>query len=635
MPADAPDNRRKSWLGILSPSRWRIRLLLAALGVVLLTAIGTLANYAIRAQRYDLEAVGRQAGPGMLYDSENRPIAPLDAGEVAFVPWDEFPQHLINAFVAREDENFFSHSGVVLSSVLRSMIRNLLSMSYQQGASTITMQLTRNVYELQNKTMDRKLLEVALAQRIERRYSKKTILTQYLNRIYFGHHCYGIGAAARHYFNKPVSALNLVECATLAGLVRAPSLCNPETSPSNAEGVKRETLARMLDQDMISQQEYEKAVETPIELNINNEHPASSYTTMEAREEMEELSEQMKDAGGGLSVVTSFNLGMQQYLEEACERALSSVENRGVFPDVWLAQFDSPEQAEAAAKAYRTAKRPRELKKRGSSNDLSDLVQCCVMVIDSRINHKGELMAITGGRSAVDERNRWDDRLMPGKAWAPFVYCTACLPGGEDRHIVARDAVVTGSSIGYDVVRAFAESLKLNAAFPDRAREQDLYNGIFELRRRDLANLLFSLQNQGRGYGLRCIRYVWSRSGKPLYANQPERAPEYIRRESAVSVAGLPPFVTQDTRQTELSVTLPEGHGQWHMIINDRGVCVFVWMGFDNPEHPLSQTREMSRLLRDAASYLARELHTEGRRVLREQMAREKEEEEKKKQQTL
>lgn len=633
MSADAPDNRRKSWLGIFSPSRWRIRLLLVVLGVILLTIVGTLANYAIRAQRYDLEAVGRQAGPGMLYDSENRPIAPLDAGEVSFVPWDEFPQQLINAFVAREDEHFFSHSGVVLSSVLRSMIRNLLSMRYQQGASTITMQLTRNVYELQNKTMDRKLLEVALAQRIERRYSKKTILTQYLNRIYFGQSCYGIGAAARHYFNKPVSALNLVECATLAGLVRAPSLCNPETSLSNAEGVKKETLARMLDQDMISREEYDEAVATPIELNINNEHPASSYTTMEAREEMEELSAQMKDAGGGLSVVTSFNLGMQQYLEEACERALSSVENRGHFPDVWRAQFDSPEQAEVAAKAYRTAKRPRELKKRGISNDLSDLVQCCVMVIDSRLNHKGELMAIAGGRSAVDERNRWDEQLVPGKAWAPFVFCTACLPGGEDRHIVARDAEVTGSSIGYDVVRSFAESLKLHATFPERDREKDLYNGLFELRRRDLANLLFSLQNQGRGYGLRCIRYVWSRSGKPLYANQPERAPEYIRRESAVSVAGLPPFSSQDGRLTELSVTLPEGHGQWHMIINDRGVCVFVWMGFDNPAHPLAQTSEMRRLLRDAASYLARELHTEGRRVLREQMAREKEEEEKKKQQ--
>ena len=151
MSSDSSDNRRKSWLGILSPSRRWLRVLLAIIGLILLAFLGVLGYYAMRAQHYDLGAVGHRPSPGMLFDSRNRPISKLDAGEVDYVPWEQFPRYLVDAFVAREDEKFFSHSGVVLSSVVRSMLRNILSMRYEQGASTITMQLTRNVYELQGR----------------------------------------------------------------------------------------------------------------------------------------------------------------------------------------------------------------------------------------------------------------------------------------------------------------------------------------------------------------------------------------------------------------------------------------------------------------------------------------------------
>lgn len=628
MSSDSSDNRRKSWLGILSPSRRWLRVLLALIGLLLLAFLGVLGYYAMRAQHYDLGAVGHRPSPGMLFDSRNRPISKLDAGEVDYVPWEQFPRYLVDAFVAREDEKFFSHSGVVLSSVVRSMLRNILSMRYEQGASTITMQLTRNVYELQGKSMDRKLLEAALAQRIERHYDKQTIFAQYLNRIYYGQDCYGIGAAARHYFNKEVSALNLSECATLAGLVRAPSLCNPETSIENATGVRNETLARMLELEMISQQEYDAVLATPIKLNINRTKLVASYISMESQHEMETLRDELKDAGGGLSVVTSIDLEMQRYAEEACEMALAAVENPGRFPAPWRAQYETEQQADAAAEDFGKLRRPDSLKPRGSSNNLTDLLQCCVLVIDSRSGHKGELITVTCGRSALDERNRWDAEILPGRAWAPLVYCTACLPGGEERHIVARDARVTGRRIGYDVVRSFVEELKISESFPDREHADDLYEGLFPMPRRNLARLLYSILNQGKGYELHCIRSVWSRGGRCLHSNRDAAAAEYIRRESAVSVAALPPFTSPDGRITELSVTLPDGYGQWSMVSNERGVCVFVWMGFDDPRQPAAQDNKIQPLLRQASRNLARELHGEARRILREQMAREKEKEE-------
>lgn len=627
MPLEPSDNRRKSWLGILSPSRRWLRILLVLIGLALLSILSILGYYALRAQNYDLEAVGHRPSPGMLFDSRNRPISKLDAGEVDYVPWEQFPRYLVDAFVAREDEKFFSHSGVVLSSVVRSLFRNILSMRYEQGASTITMQLTRNVYELQSKSMDRKLLEAAIAQRIERHYDKQTIFAQYLNRIYYGQDCYGIGAAARLYFNKEVSALNLSECATLAGLVRAPSLCNPVTSLENATGVRNETLARMLELEMISQQEYDAALAAPIELNINRSKLVASYISMESRHEMETLRDELKDAGGGLSVVTSIDLEMQCYAEEACEMALAAVENPGSFPSSWRAQYETDQQADAAAAAFGKLKRPDALRPRGASNDLDGLLQCCVLVIDSRSGHKGEVIAVTCGRSVLDERNRWDAEICPGRAWAPLVYCTACLPGGEERHIVARDARVTGRRIGYDVVRAFGEELEVSEHFPDREHEDELYEGLFPMSRRNLARLLYSIRNQGKGYELHCIRSVWSRGGRCLHSNRIDAAPEYIRRESAVSVASLPPFTSPDGRRWELSVTLPGGYGQWNMVSNERGVCVFVWMGFDDPGQAPAEDGDMQVLLRQAAEYLARELHGEARRILREQMAREKEKE--------
>ncbi len=629
------ENRPKRWYSLLTMGQRKLLALAALLSLLVLAGIAVVAFYTIRASEFDLDRVIAGTGESVLFDADNREVGLLSASGNRYTSWDELPENLVNAFVAREDETFFEHGGIVYSSVLRSVLRNLSAMSYEQGASTITMQLTRNVYELRDKSLDRKLLEAVLAQRIEKRYNKATIFTQYLNRIYYGENCYGISRAADYYFGKRVRELNLAECATLAGLVRAPSLCNPCHSMENAMGVKRETLARMLEQGFITQQQHDDAVASPIALvaRASEDSAGGSYPILWANHELKELQPELGANTGGVAVVSNLMLPVQQYAERALERALQAVENPNQFPAEWEPFLSSsPEEAEAQKKSFMTARRPSELKLRQKDNDLSNVLQCCVLVVDARRNRRGKVLAVISGRGAADGIDRWQGTLRPGRVAAPLVFCCACLPGGDSHHIVARSADVTGERLGYDVVHSFMESLKLGISLPERAQEHDLYNGLYDMKRLDLARLLFVLHNQGRGYRLSLVNTIWSRRrGVAIYRYEPEKAPEYIRRESALTVSQLSPFVLTEGKPTVLNESLPDNMGQFSMVCNNNGICTFVWMGLDDASAPAASSRELRRLLPRASLYLAREIHAQTRAIIQE--AKKKEEEEKQKSQ--
>lgn len=614
------ENRRKGWYRVFRIGRRQMVALCVLLGLFFVALLAVAVSYHLRARDYDTAEVVRGGGASVLFDSSGKPVANLTGDLPQPVTWQELPQNLVNAFVAREDENFFDHGGVVFSSVVRSLLRNLSTMEYKQGASTITMQLTRNVFELQGKSLDRKLLEVTLAQRVEDAYDKQTILCQYLSRIYFGQSRYGLRDAAAYYFGKEVRNLNLVECATLAGLVRGPSIFNPVASMEKAMIVKRETLDRMLDAGMISQEERDAAVQAPIELHIgaSAEAPGSgSYPTMWAGRELESLGGDLLQGNRSLSVATNLDLDIQTYLERAVEAALVAVENPHEFPEAWQDKDATPEAAQAQKTAWSKLRRPLTLRRRALDNNLAGLLQCCVLVVDSRRGCKGNVLALVGGRSALDGVDRWTRKVQPGRAVAPLVFSCACLPGGEDMHIVSKDAVLTGKRIGYGVVRNMFETLDLDLQLPEQEQEEDLYAGNFRMKMVDLARLLFDMQNLGRGYRLSLTNTVWSKNRTALYAYEPEKAPEYIRRESAQAVAAIPPFITQDDRSVVLNESFAGNGGQFVMITREKGVAVFVWMGFDDPSSEVARSREMPRLLQKAAANLAREVFEQARSVLR------------------
>lgn len=196
------ENRRKRWYDLFGLLPRNLGRLLLWLGLIPIAFIIVLLVYAWRADQYELDEVLAPLENCAAYDRNGQWIGTLTDHDRVYVARNELPDNLVNAFIAREDEAFFDHGGIVYSSIIRSICRNLTTLSYAQGASTITMQLARNCYELGGKTLDRKVLEMAVARRIEGKYSKDEILTAYLNRIYFGQQCYGIVQAADLYFGK-------------------------------------------------------------------------------------------------------------------------------------------------------------------------------------------------------------------------------------------------------------------------------------------------------------------------------------------------------------------------------------------------------------------------------------------------
>ena len=613
-------NRHKHWYHILFVGHRKLWVIGICVAFVLLAFFTCLVVYSIRASSYDMELVRGGLQGSTLYDSQHRMVATLTERENAPVRWEELPEHLVQAFMAREDAHFFDHSGVVYSALMRSFLRNILSMRYKQGASTITMQLTRHVFELQGKTLDRKLLEIVLAQRVENNFDKHTILCQYLSRIYFGQNCYGIREAARYYFGKSVSELNLAESAMLAGIVRAPSLYNPKRSPKNAKKVRQETLQRMVEQGMITQEQCDQTAEEPVpdltQSGPNTNADDHSYPAMWANAELDALPGVQGELGKGVSAVSHLILPLQQYMEAAVEAAATAVETPGVIPEQWQENVGFNEGQIAR---FSAARRPAWLRPLGAVLKPGQAtLQCCALVVDSRMNHRGNVLAVVAGRHAGDGNNRWLNTVQPGRTIAPLVFCCACLPGGSSHHIVAKSARITGTRLGYDVVRSFFDSLALDTTLPDRDHEDELYDGLFPLRRIDIARLLFDIQNMGKGYKPQLIASVWSHAQRLLYAEEPETAPEYIRRESAVAISHLPPFHYHEGEPIVLHEEMPNNGGYWTMVFNDRGVAAFVWMGLEYPGNEAPPAAPgFNALISQAALALARELHAQARRELR------------------
>lgn len=180
-------------------------------------------------------------------------LAQLSAEEDrVVVAYDELPPNLVNAVVAAEDRDFFTHQGVDPFGIVRAVYRDFRGSQSVQGGSTITQQYVKLVFLTPERTVIRKLREVSMAVKLERRLSKEEILQRYLNRIYFGRGAYGVAAAARTYFGKSIDELDLSESAYLAGLIRSPESADASRDPETATRRRDSVLVAMLEEGYIS-----------------------------------------------------------------------------------------------------------------------------------------------------------------------------------------------------------------------------------------------------------------------------------------------------------------------------------------------------------------------------------------------
>ncbi len=269
-----------------------------------------------------------------IYDANGQPLGTLTSDQnKILLNSGQISPNVKNAVVAIEDARFYEHSGVDFQGIGRALVKDILSQSAQQGASTITEQFVKNALEAQGtRTLFVKFKEAALAYRLERHWSKDKILTQYLNTIYFGEGAYGIEAAARTYFGDAhpgcgtatepcASVLEPWEAATLAAIIASPSAYDPKVYPENSLGRRNLVLEKMYEQGYISQEQFEEgtkqALPSPNDIEPPTIDSKAPYFTAYLRQQLVERYGASKAFFGGLKVKSTLDLQLQEAAEEA------------------------------------------------------------------------------------------------------------------------------------------------------------------------------------------------------------------------------------------------------------------------------------------------------------------------------
>jgi penicillin-binding protein 1A len=264
-----------------------------------------------------------------IYSDDDVLIGELSAEKGIFVPLDSIPKNMVNAVIAVEDSRFWKHRGIDYIAIGRAFMQDLIHARLKEGASTLTQQLAKVVFLSPEKTIKRKIMEVALAVKIEKSLTKKEILELYLNKVYFGHGAYGVEMASQVYFGKSVRQLNLAEASMLAGLVKGPTVFSPFNNLSKAKERQAVVLMRMEEEGYISKAKREAAYRQPLYLSsLRKGIEADSYFTEYIRRYLEDKYGDDAVYKTGLKVYTTLNRGMQVAAISAVQNGLRDLDKR-------------------------------------------------------------------------------------------------------------------------------------------------------------------------------------------------------------------------------------------------------------------------------------------------------------------
>lgn len=324
-----------------------------------------------------------------IYDCKGRLITTVHAEENRIpVSIDQVPVNLQNAFIAAEDVRFYDHYGIDPRGIFRAMFHNVVSGNATgQGGSTITQQLARNAFLSQEQTLKRKLLEVILALKIEREYTKQEILEMYMNQIYFGQGCYGVETASRVYFGKEAKDLTLPQCAMLAGLPNSPNYYSPFRSVEAAKYRQAIVLDQMAKYGYITEGQAEEAKKADLGLEkpkeASSSHEVASYFVNYVIKAISDKYDSDAIYKEGLQVYTTLDLDMQKAAEASMHRNL---------PDAYT--------------------------------DANKLTQPQGALVSIEVG-TGYVKAMVGGRGQDQFNRAVQMTRQPGSAFKPFVYLAA------------------------------------------------------------------------------------------------------------------------------------------------------------------------------------------------------------------
>ncbi len=303
--------------------------LLVLLSAAVGAAVGLLLVYSTDLPQVEELERYRPSSVTELYDGQGRVIGTFALQRRVIASYDDYPEVLRNALISIEDKDFYQHSGINLWRIAGAAYRDIESGGKVQGASTLTMQLARNLFLSPDRSFYRKVQEALLAIQIERRFTKPQIFKLYANQIYLGHGAYGYEAASEYYFSKPAKKLKLEEAALLAGLPKAPQYYSPITHPDRALKRRNLVLNAMLEDGKITAAQAADARNRPIVLDVQKDpNSLAPHYVEEIRRYLEAKYGSDQVHAGGLRVYTSLDMDLQKSARQALLDGLATYERR-------------------------------------------------------------------------------------------------------------------------------------------------------------------------------------------------------------------------------------------------------------------------------------------------------------------
>ncbi len=471
-----------------------------------------------------------------VYDAAGREIAAFEVENSQPIALDDVPRHVIDAFLAVEDNEFYVHHGVNVRSLFRATLSNFASEGPIQGASTITMQVVKNDYMAGFERDGRyKLLQITYAVRLEKQKTKDEILERYLNTVFFGQNSYGIGAAAETYFGKSVQQLSFEEAAFLAGMVQAPSSYDPIVNPERSRNRFVQVLDRLVEDELLDEAERERVEEVfvlPERVRRREERATErTYFTEALRDYLLNRSDILGDTyeerytalhRGGLSIHTTLDPSLQA----EAERARNELPDNSLGIDAALTSLDTKTgaiRAMVGGKGFDPGQNEVNLALAPSQTGSS--IKLFILAA-----------ALQAGATPDDLIDGTHPCRLPnaGDPNEPFFEIRGGVNGGLDtlrRHAVrsincafARTSQIVGLNRMVDTVYRMAASPYLYAGQPAEEREPiqpypAFATGANEMSTLDMASGIQSIANEGVHMEPYYVEYIEDSSGQRVYTH--------------------------------------------------------------------------------------------------------------------
>ena len=386
--------------------------------------LGEKAKLEAKAATFDYSRLEAMESASVIYDRNGVVLGRMFTQNRDQVKIEQLSPALLKAVVAAEDARFYQHHGVDYKGIVRAVVKNYRSGKKMQGASTLAQQLARNTFPdmlpPQEKSYQRKLLELAVAQEIEKRCSKQKILELYLNRVFFGSGFYGAEAAARGYFGKPAKDLTLSEAAMLCGLLKSPSNLSPWKNRDRCIESRNYVLQRAMEIGLITEAEREETLK--LDIVVKNRRPIhqESYAADMVAQQVAQKVGRDSAVSDGYRIYTTIDSGLQKTAEKVMQEQLDAAERHEGFEGETAAKFDIEFKQHQRQTAAADAEPEARL--------VPEYLQGGVVVLD---NSNGGILALVGGRDfAHSPYNRATSARRPaGTAFKPLVYAAAFEKG--------------------------------------------------------------------------------------------------------------------------------------------------------------------------------------------------------------